>query len=279
MKPILFYFQFNLDEKKEEVSFSEFNEFCIFSSVLEHGDYFDYRVYTNKPGSFKVFPYLNSVVKFQQIPADIWDLGDKTIVGCRNAWRPSHLSDFFRYYYLREHAGVYMDTDIIVRNSFVPLVESPHDLILAKESPTKINGGVIVANKAHVGVLEDVFQNYFDDYRPDAWIYNTMTYLKLMVEANNHYDIIRILQIESGFHYPNYLHLDALLSTNQEEWEEIDKVYSHHICGNLSTIKGGRGLRQRIADIATGKEKPDLDVYIDNRIHMIMEKAKEIRIV
>lgn len=268
-KPISFYFHCNMDPYCREAPMTLFNEFCILSNII-HAGYpreLDYRIriYSNKPTQFQFFKDLNNLVEFELISKEDWQAGLTALKDAKPTYKISHLSDFYRYFYLVRHGGIYMDTDVIVTRPYKDLVNSDYDLILSREK-MRVSGGSIISKKADSGNMKAVLQNYFDDYRPDAWTYNAMEYLTFILEDNPGAEKIKILQREEGFYNPHCVDTDLLYKPVKEAEELFKNSYAHHICGFLTTLPKSRKMRKRIQDLISGEKKADRSIYLDNLV-------------
>lgn len=269
-----FYFQLCLDNYVRECELSPFSELCLLSNVLRNKDIGTITLYTNRPFEFKTFKKLADYIEVKAVDSDILAKAMDNLKEAKKKYKPAHLSDILRFTYLYLYGGVYLDTDIIVLKSFQPLLEMPHDLILASESKQKINNGLIIANKVGVELFKDVLQNYEDDYRPDQWIYNSMIYLNAMVKWNPGANSIRVLEPEAGFHYPRHDQLAELLKSVEFGKNAFTENYSHHICGSIAPK--GQTVRAYITDRILNPEMCDRQVYLDNLIANLLDEYETL---
>lgn len=269
-----FYFQFTLDNYVRSCELSPFSELCLLSNVLRNKDVGEITLYTNRPFEFKTFTKLARYIKVEAVDADILANAMEILKDAKKKYKPAHLSDILRFTYLYLFGGVYLDTDIVVLKSFQPLLDMPHDLILASESKQKINNGLIIANKVGVSLFKNVLQNYQDDYRPEQWIYNSMIYLNAMVKWNPGANSIRVLEPEAGFHYPRHDQLADLLKSVEFGRQAFTENYSHHICGSIAPK--GQTVRAYITDRIINPELCDNRIYLDNLITSLLDEYRNL---
>ena len=93
----------------------------------------------------------------------------KTIFNITINWQ-EHKSDIQRMRALYEFGGIYMDLDVIILKSFLPIM--CFELTLGQETSNKLNNGIIVASRQSQFV-----DNWYDNYRAhkhDAWSYHNL---------------------------------------------------------------------------------------------------------
>lgn len=254
---IIHFIWIDEDESHSLCEIPKFNQFCI-KSVLMKNPNADAIIHVNKNldvsslrGILK--PALASRIKVSIIPSNVFDEINK--IGITHV---SHKSDYVRYLVLSTVGGIYCDTDVIALKSFKDLLQN-NELVVAKQSPAVICSGVIMAKPNHK-VITETLEMYHKDYRPDDWAFNAMKVLKANI---NTYDHSTVLREKDGFHYPNYVRIDELLS-----WSATDKapsnLYTHHI---FTFSKGD----QRIVD-----DVLDYPTWINNPRNYIEKLMKEI---
>lgn len=270
----IFYFQLCLDNYVKECTLSPFSELCLVSNVLHNKDVGTITLYTNRPFEFQTFKKLADYVKVESVDSDVLVDALEILKEAKKKFKPAHLSDILRFTYLYRYGGIYLDTDIIVLKTFQPLFEMPHDLILASESKQKINNGLIIANKPGVAVFDEVLKNYREDYRPEQWIYNSMIYLNSMVKWNPGANSIRVLEPETGFHYPRHDQLAELYKSVEFGAQTFTDNYSHHICGSIAPK--GQTVRAYITDRILNPELCDKRVYLDNLIFNLLSDFEQL---
>jgi len=105
------------------------------------------------------------------------------------------VSDYARLIALRDHGGIYLDTDMELQKNMEPLL--PHTLLLGEESPGTISAGMIGATKNHSYILDTL--EYYD--KVSISTPETIPHLLTAVFTSHHYDDVLVCPPEYFYPY------------------------------------------------------------------------------
>jgi len=129
-------------------------------------------------------------------------------------YAPNHQSDIFRWWFLKDFGGFYLDTDQIILKSFKLLPLKEHDFVYSVydiDSSFALGGkfypvGVIGANKKSVAIkhIASVLMQYYD-----ASNYNSLGPLMFA-------DVLKKLDLSKAFNAPQYYFYPAAICDRME---------------------------------------------------------------
>lgn len=137
----------------------------------------------------------------------------------------AHKSDFLRLQILKEHGGIYLDSDVICLKPFTPLTK--FDFVLGIECVNNLVWGTpnfTMMGSKNSKFLDLWIQSYYEDYRPDLWSYNSVKKPYLLLQDN-----LELATLVSPEFFSLYGWDDASLYHMFKKVGIINHAYSIHL--------------------------------------------------
>ena len=121
--------------------------------------------------------------------------------------RFAHRSDYIRYSIIAKTLGVYIDADLMCISPIEDLVNTCIDngqfVIMAKEDKIRIgNAFMTCLDERGIKYYEHILHNYREHYVKTSYTFNSIKYPMLL--NHKYHDIVKVLEMEDGFFYPNW---------------------------------------------------------------------------
>ncbi|XP_069114888.1 uncharacterized protein [Argopecten irradians] len=112
--------------------------------------------------------------------------------------RPEHKSDLIRLEVLKEHGGIFLESDVIVLKSFAPLRRYEFSMGLEYHgTPGRLNNGIIIAKKnaAFLNIWQETYRNFTER----EWDQHSS-----IIPYNLQYQFPHLIHVEeSSLNYPS----------------------------------------------------------------------------
>jgi hypothetical protein len=134
----------------------------------------------------------------------------------------AHKADVIRLERLIRHGGIYLDADVLVHESFDPLLD--HSMVMGMEGKGGLCNAVILAEKG-APFLTEWYENYrtFDDSR---WSYHSVI---LPFELSEKYDSVLRLP-EKAFFWPTWRAKGLYAMFGARNAPRIRGDFANHLC-------------------------------------------------
>lgn len=196
MIPLQFHFcWFNAPEKRGGKPFSYASYLCLLSAIKAHPEA-TFNFYHDQEVGGEWFPRLEPRLNLHRMdpPKEIFGQPLK---------RVEHQADIVRLRVLQEQGGIYLDTDVFVCRSFLPLLQ--HQFVMGIEERQGLCNGVILSEPDSPFVREWLAAYHPDSQRegagfdPDGWAEMSVRFPEIL--ARSFPDYITVLPKEA-FHDP-----------------------------------------------------------------------------
>ena len=169
-----------------------------------------------------------SFVNVEIVPKQAW----VTKLNGKQVTELAHKSDFLRIEMLYRRGGIYMDTDIIVQNSFDPLLNE--QVILSEELPGVPDVGVLVARK-HSCFMCNFMKKACQNFN-GGWTSHSVQTLRNMYKHDwKKYNGGMILKRRVGFVTFDWSEIRELYEVNIKKLSfDVSQAYSIHLYNHIA---------------------------------------------
>lgn len=101
----------------------------------------------------------------------------------------AHSSDIMRIEALLKYGGIYMDTDTLIVNSIMKLMDYP--FVLSNQSSGTF-GSAFIMSERNAKFLQLWYGEYKRDYQPERYIYNAMISTKMLAQNETNKQLIHV---------------------------------------------------------------------------------------